>query len=376
VTQQEREAYKVELRAAARRLGLPLDGNLESALLKHAADAIAALVATCAPTNLQQLLEHAATSLGLEIVEIHADSDLSALLKRIPPSRDPALARVALELDDVTHAVVLRRQNPEPWERRFLAVINCRGRHGQRRYFSKWHELVHLLLEGKQLRLAFRTTKAERKHPEEILVDKIAGELAFFPALFEPVLHDETQEDGRLTFAAIERVRDRIAPDASWQATALAAVRRARLPVGLIRARMGLKKGEARQAADLLAAVSGPPTEKLRVKESFLNDSASSQGIRVHVNMEIPKESAAMDAYSNNWPVSAVEDLGLWRTSSGPIGEGRVTLEGLRRGADLWCLLHFDEAASGRVERRGAKSSRTTAVAPAPTQPLWANNED
>jgi hypothetical protein len=376
VTQQERDAYQVELRAAARRLGLPLHGNLESALLKYATDAIAALVATCAPANLQQLLEHAATSLGLEIVEIHADNDLSALLNRIPPSRDPALTRVALELDDVTHAVVLRRQNPEPWERRYLAVINCRGRHGQRRYFSKWHELAHLLLEGKQLRLAFRTTKAEHKHPEEILVDKIAGELAFFPALFEPVLHDEIRDDGRLTFAAIERVRARIAQDASWQATALAAVRRAPQRVGLIRARMGLKKGEERQAIDLLAGVSEPPTEKLRVKESFLNDSAVGLGIRIHVNMEIPEESAAMHAYGNGWPVTAVEDLALWRTSSGPIGAGRVTVEAVRRGTDLWCLLHLDEAASGHEERRSAKSSRTRRAALAPAHPLWDKNED
>lgn len=376
MTTQEREAYQGELRAAAKRLGLPLYGNLESALLKHAADAIAALVTTCAPANLQHLLDHAATSLGLEIVEIHSDGDLSALLNRIPPSRDPALARVALELDDVTHAVVLRRQNPEPWERRYLAVINCRGRHGQRRYFSKWHELVHLLLEGKQLRLAFRTTKAEHKHPEEILVDKIAGELAFFPAIFEPVLHDEIKHDGRLTFGAIERVRDRLAPDASWHATALAAVRRAARPVAILRAKMGLKKGEERQAIDLLAGVSEPPTQKLRVKESFLNDSAAALGVRVHVNMEVPEESVAMRVYNDGWPASAVEDLRLWRTSSGPIGDGRVTLEAVRRGADLWCLMHFDEARSGDVERRRAKSSRTRGAAPAPVHPLLGNNED
>jgi hypothetical protein len=139
---------------------------------------------------------------------------------------------------------------------------------------------------------------------------------------------------------------------------------------------MGLKKGEERQAADLLAALSEPPTEKLRVKESFLNDSAGSLGIRLHVNMEIPEESAAMDAYSNAWPVTAVEDLGLWRTSSGPIGEGRVTLEAVRRGTDLWCLLHFDEAMSSRVERRSAKSSRTRGTALAPAHPLWDNHED
>lgn len=370
MTQQEREAYQVELRAAARRLGLPLHGNLESALLKHATDAIAALVATCAPTtNLQQLLEHAATSLGLEIVEINADSDLSALLKRIPPLRDPALARVALELDDVTHAVVLRRQNPEPWERRYLAVINCRGRHGQRRYFSKWHELVHLLLEGKQLRLAFRTTKAEHKHPEEILVDKIAGALAFFPAIFEPVLHDEIQHDGRLTFAAVDRIRQRIVPDASWHATALAAVRCAPSAACLVRARMGLKKSEERQAEDLLASVSTAPVSKLRVKEAFVNQVAEDAGIRVHVNMEIPVGSVAMTAYAGSVaPLVATEDLALWRTSSGAIAEGRVTTEAVRRGDDLWCLLLFARGASGQPRDGRAPSRRRARV---PARPLW-----
>jgi hypothetical protein len=295
VTPQQREAYQGELRAAAKRLGLPLHGDLESALLKHATNAMAALVASCAPASLQELLDRAATSLGLEIVEIHGDDDLNDLLRRIPPARDPALARVALELDDVTHAVVLRRQNPEPWERRYLAVINCRGRHGQRRYFSKWHELVHLILEGKQLRLAFRTTKAEHKHPEEILVDKIAGELAFFPAIFDPVLDGEIQRDGRLTFAAIERAKDRIAPEASWHATVLAAVRRAQRPAGLIRARMALKKGEERQAADLLADVSSPPAEKLRVKESFLNARAE-----VRIRSQIGRSRVIVDCRSRS----------------------------------------------------------------------------
>jgi hypothetical protein len=376
VTPQQREAYQGELRAAAKRLGLPLHGNLESGLLKYAVDAMATLVASCSPANLAQLLDHAATSLGLEIVEIHSDNDLTALLKRIPPSRDPALARVALELDDVTHAVVLRRQNPEPWERRYLAVINCRGRHGQRRYFSKWHELVHLILEGKQLRLAFRTTKAEHKHPEEILVDKIAGELAFFPAIFDPVVHSEIQRDGRLTFAAIDRTKERVAPDASWQATALAAVRRAQQPAGLIRARMGLKKGEERQAIDLLATVSGPPIEKLRVKESFLNALAERLGIRVHINMEVPAESAAMRAFNDAWPVTAVENLDLWRTSSGPIGDGHVNVEAVRRGSDLWCLLLFEEGSLGHGARRSATSRRARSAAPAPPRPLWDGNED
>jgi hypothetical protein len=209
VTSEEREAYQRELRAAAKRLGLPSHGNIESALLRHATDAIAALLTKCAPGNLSELLQHAATSLGLEIVEIHGERDLNSLLERIPPTREPALARVRLELDEKTDAVVLQRQNPEPWERRYLAVINCRSWHAHRRYFSKWHEFVHLLLEGRQLRLSFRKTGVEHKHPEEVLVDKIAGELAFFPPVFVPILLEEIGVNRCLTFAAIDRVRQR-----------------------------------------------------------------------------------------------------------------------------------------------------------------------
>ena len=88
----------------------------------------------------------------------------------------------------------------------YLAVINCRGWHKSRRYFSKWHEVIHLLLDGKQLRFAFRKRAAKRKHPEEILVDKIAGELAFHPDLFGPVFQTELEAAGRLTFEVVERV--------------------------------------------------------------------------------------------------------------------------------------------------------------------------
>ena len=148
------------------------------------------------PETFQNFLSTPPPSLGLEIVEVHGDHDLKSLLERIPPTREPALARVRMELDDKTDAVVLQRQNPEPWERRYLAVINCRSWHAHRRYFSKWHELVHLLLEGRQLRLEFRRTGVERKHPEEILVDKIAGELAFFPPVFVPILLEEIHKTG------------------------------------------------------------------------------------------------------------------------------------------------------------------------------------
>lgn len=378
MTSDQRDAYQRELRVAAKRLGLPAHGNIETALLRHATGAIAALLSKCSPGNLSELLEHAATSLGLEIVEVHGDHDLKSLLERIPPTREPALARVRMELDDRTDAVVLQRQNPEPWERRYLAVINCRSWHAHRRYFSKWHELVHLLLEGRQLRLEFRRTGVERKHPEEILVDKIAGELAFYPPIFVPILLEEIGENRRLTFAAIDRVRQRIAPEASWHATSLAAVRHSPQPIYAIRAQLGLKRSEERQAKDLLSTVTEPPIAKLRVKEAIANPAVEALGIRVHLNMEVPADSVATTAFDapTGTIQSGREDLGLWRTSGGPVGQGPMSVEGVRRGDDLWCLLHFTPATAGNAARRrnvssGAKSTRTTHP-----KPLWGDDPD
>jgi hypothetical protein len=377
VTSEERDAYQRELRAAAKRLGLPAHGNLETILLRHATEAIAALLSKCTPGNLSELLQHAATSLGLEIVEIHGDQDLKSLLERIPPTSEPALARVRSELDDKTDAVVLQRQNPEPWERRYLAVINCRGWHVHRRYFSKWHEFVHLLLEGRQLRLSFRKTGMEHKHPEEMLVDKIAGELAFFPPVFVPVLLEEIGENGYLTFVAIDRVRQRIAPEASWHATLLAAVRHSPQPIYAVRAQLGLKKREERQARDLLSTVAEAPAVKLRVKEASANSAAEALGIRVHVNMEVPAESVATTAFEAPSAMvhSGEEDLGLWRTSGGPIGQGVVSVEAIRRGDDLWCLLHFAPATAGGVARRQNAFAREKSTKVSAPKPLWRDDQ-
>lgn len=373
MTSEQREAYQRELRAAAKRLGLPSHGNIESALLRHATDAIAALLTKCSPGNLSELLQHAATSLGLEIVEIHGDHDLKVLLERIPPTREPALARVQMELDDKTDAVVLQRQNPEPWERRYLAIINCRSWHVHRRYFSKWHEFVHLLLEGRQLRLSFRKTGTERKHPEEILVDKIAGELAFYPPFFAPILLDEIGDNSNLTFATIDRVRQRIAPDASWHSTLVAAVRHSPRPVYAIRAQLGLKKNEEQQARDLLSTVTDPPAAKLRVKEATANAVAEGLGIRVHLNMEVPVESVAGKAFESpsTSPQGGREDLGLWRTSGGPIGDGPISVEAVRRGNDLWCLLHFTPSTAGKGARRHSASAPGKGTKVQVPKPLW-----
>ena len=342
----ERLAYQQELTAAARRLGIPARGNVERTLIRYAVDKVREWIAAHGkPKNLSDLLDKVAMSFSLEIVEIHEDRDIAQLLERIPPTKEPVFARLAAELDDSTDAVILQRQAQKDWEMPYLAVINCRGWHHSRRYFSKWHEVIHLLLDGKQLRFAFRRRAQKRKHPEEILVDKIAGEVAFLPDLFGPVLEAEMKRAGRLGFDVVERVRLRISPDASRESTIYACVRQCNDPVVFLRAKLGYKRSETRQLNDLLSSLddASPPQAKLRVRAPLANDAAVATGVRFHENMQVPAASLVSATYARSINrADGHERLEIWETSgSGPIGQGRLGVEAIRRGDEVWCLLRL-----------------------------------
>ena len=346
MTKDERAAYQLELRGAAKRLGLSSRGDIEARIVQHLTERVRGWMgAHGQPDNLGDLLELVATSLDLEIVEIHSDDDLDALLERIPPTREPVFAVLATELDDRTDAIVLQRQHrADPSEMPYLAVVNCKGWHRFRSYFSKWHEIVHLLLDGAQLRFAFRTTPIEHKHPEEVLVDKIAGVLAFHPDIFEPVLSKEIARAGRLTFDVVDKVRQQVAPDASRHSTLLACIRHCSQPVCLFKVVLGLKKREERQLFDLLAGLNEEkvPTEKPRVREPSASPALRRLGIRLHSNMEVPRASVVMSMFETPTSPSCDgrERLEIWRTSSsGPVGRGPAHVEARRFGEQLWCLL-------------------------------------
>jgi hypothetical protein len=360
----QRQAYEREVRSIAKRLGIPLHGDVEAALIRYAVSRIREWIAAHGqPSDLGELLKNIATSLQLEIVEVRSEDDIDQLLKRIPPSREPVLARVSAELDDRTDAVILQRQHRDSWEMPYLAAINCRGWHGFRRYYSKWHEVVHLLLDGAQLRFAFRKTSVDKKHPEEILVDKIAGVLAFYPEIFNPVLLREIGvAGGRLTFDVIERVRDQVAPEASREATLYACLRGCGLPVYFVKARLGYKRSQERQLNDLLASITDPddaPQPKLRIKDASASAACQKLGIHLHENMEVPESSIVASTFhgEERHVNHGEERLELWRTSqSGPVGVGLIHVEAVRYGEDVWCLLtvHLD-AADERNARPHAK---------------------
>jgi Zn-dependent peptidase ImmA (M78 family) len=80
--------------------------------------------------------------------------------------------------------VTFRLGNRELWELEFVSIIDCRGNKSVRAYFTKWHEIAHLMTQTQQMRFAFRRTHSSDQNPdEERLMDAIAGRFGFSPNL-------------------------------------------------------------------------------------------------------------------------------------------------------------------------------------------------
>ena len=319
--------YIRQTQRIAKSLGLPSYGpDADAGIVDYCYRQVSAWAAENGPPmNLEELLNMVASALDVEFVEIYSDDDLSDLISRIPLSIEPALATVLTEFSNDTDAVTIRRLDPQPWERRYLAVINCRGMHYHRRYFTKWHELGHRLVEGEQLKSACRPSSVAQKDPGEVLVDKVAGVLAFYPEIVEPVAKKHLSSSG-LRFETADSVRCSVAKEASRQATALALLSYVDRPAWYLRCSMSLKPSENRSK-------SRPDGQhryvaKLRIVEVTPNASATQSGIRIHQWMRVPESSLVFLTWQSGMERSGHEILDQWETSAGgPIGDGCVSVD-------------------------------------------------
>ena len=333
--------YIRESQRAAERLGLPSHGpSADIGIVDYCQRKVSSLVVEHGlPPTVSALLEMMAGSLDVEFVEIHSEEDLANLYARIPRAREPALAVAAAEFQEDTDAITIRRRAPEEWERPYLAVINCQGWHYHRRYFTKWHELVHRLIDGEQLKFACRSSGEDEKDPGEILVDKIAGILAFYPDIVKPVAKDTLDTLG-LSFQAADALRDSIAEEASRQASALALLPHVGRPAWFIRCAKRLKSTEARSQSNSRNRLKYEP--KLRVIEVSPNSQAIESRIRIHQWMRVPETSLVQLSWQNGIEHTGHEDLANWETSSGgAIGFGLVSVDTWIVEDEVFALISF-----------------------------------
>ena len=337
--------YEFELKRVAQELSLGSTGNFEDMIVEHCLARLRAWVAAHGtPQTLSQLANEFAASLDMQITEVRTEDDIDAALEEVAPVQKMVIGELRTEFGGNTDAITVRRLDPKPWDREYWALINCQGWHEFRRYFSKWHEIVHRLLDGQQLSFAFRRTSGNRPEPAEALVDRVAATLAFFPDMFESVVREEFTKEGRLTFDVIDCVRERIAPDASREATANACLRHIPSPVWFLQCRMGLKASEMRRLNNpqmsFFPEVS--PEAKLRVRNGSSSPSAEELGIRFYPNMRVPESSIVSLGFHDAWGdlQLGIEALDAWETSSGgPIGCGEIHLEAMRSGEDeVWAI--------------------------------------
>ena len=340
------DTYPDVLRRAANQLGLGRSPDLEQAIIDHCLNELRDwIVVHESPETLSQLVDRFALSLDVRFEEIRGISDMDALLGRMDARERATFAALRSEFGTTPTQPPWLRVNRQKWEPAYLAVINCEGWHELRRYFSKWHELAHRLLEGTQLTFAFRRTKVERVEPEEVLVDKIAAALAFFPDMFVPVLEEECSNDGGLTFSAVERVRTRLVPDASREATLRAALRHTQDPAWFLRCSMGHTADEQRKLNSPQTAIDArrPPEAKLRIVTSSWSPAAADLNVRFHNNMRIPDSSVVTKAFQGDLGIveTSVESLDYWETrSGGPIGTGAIWVEAMRtESGEAWSLI-------------------------------------
>jgi hypothetical protein len=265
-------------------------------------------------TTLSQLLNIAASKLGTKFEEIRSDEDLEEVRTRYLRQNEKAFAALQDELPAQVFGVTFKRTNRKPWELPYVSVIDCRGEKKSRSYYTKWHELGHLLILTDQMRLTFRRTHfgLDDKDPEEALVDVIAGSFGFLPDMVRPLAK------GQPSFDRIDEIRAQLCPEASQQASLIGIAKAWPEPCILLQAQMGLKRGERRELAQGILGFQDRPKETLRATQVTPNDAARDKNFVIFPNMRVPERSIISKVFTGeSADTEAAEDLSWWESSDG-----------------------------------------------------------
>src|SRR5712692_9054593 len=169
---------KPEVLALAQDLGLKPSDNALQDILRYVRKRVRTYLKEVPCERLSDLLRLVATKVDTLILEVHSDNDLRKIREQYAADDEFGFAEIESEFaSPQTFGITYRLKAPRPAQRRFVSVIDCRGEKGFRSYFTKWHELAHLLTLTPQQRLKFYRTHvpADEKDPEESVMDAIAG---------------------------------------------------------------------------------------------------------------------------------------------------------------------------------------------------------
>jgi hypothetical protein len=299
----------------ARDLGLSVQTDPTDAIRQFCERRVARIIHDFSGCRtLADLLGMVSNTVGTKFEIVTSENDLDEIQNRYIQRGETAFATLRAELQADTFGITIQRRKRDAWEPRFVSVIDCRGEKAAREYFTKWHELAHLLCLTDQMRLSFRRTHSDRhsKDPEETMMDIIAGHLGFLPALITP------HAKGEISFRRIEVLREHLCPEASRESAVTGIARAWPTPVLLVRAELGLKANEARQANQIGFGFARQPHPVLRAVTIIENERARRAGFRIHSNMRAPERSIVHRVFEGHSPDGdADENLDWWESSDG-----------------------------------------------------------
>ena len=284
------------------------------------------------PCNtLSELLANAETILKARFVEVRNDEELRQIRNLYFSKGETEFALLEKELGPGVYAITFRRLRPSKGDREFISIIDCRREKAFRSYFSKWHELAHLLTLTDKGRLKFYRTHAtvNQRDPEEALMEHIAGEVGFLPELINSHL------TGEISFGRIKQLRDLLCPEASLQSCIIGFVRNWPNACVSIEAGLGYKKSEERRLAQPDLGFLERPTPELRI--THITSSASIGALEglLHPNMRVPPSSIIHKVFSGESlsEADSIENLSDWETKKGGhLPNHRVRVHARKRG--------------------------------------------
>ena len=267
--------------------------------------------------TLSELAEVAAASLGTRFEVIRSEADLQRVKQTYVARGERIFASLERELPDQVFGLTVRLVNREEWEPKYVSVIDCRGEKAAREFFTKWHEISHLLILTDQLRLSFQRTHVHsgaEQDPEERLVDVLAGRFGFYEPLIRPLA------SGRLSFEFAEGLRLRLCPEASREASFNGFVAAWPSPCILVRAELALKRSEERERAQGAFSFQNLPVPVLRAVRVGNNDAARQKGMLIPPRMRVPEISIINRLFEDeDASQQSDENLSWWKASDGTV---------------------------------------------------------
>jgi hypothetical protein len=328
-----RSTIQYQAAVLERDLGLPASNDPVEGIVSWCENRVGRFMKLLPCSNLEELLGLVANKVGTRFRVVRTDAELQELVDEYAARREMGFATLSNDLAPDVFGETLRLIQRLPGELPYVSVIDARGAKAYREYFTKWHEIAHLLVLTDQARLTFFRSHAAIKNPEEQLMDVIAGRVGFYRPLLMPHLPE------KLSFETIQEIQAQMCPSASRQSALIGVLSAWPKPALLLRAEVGVKKAEQSPPGQAFLW-ERPSRGQLRAVSVISNAEARNAGLNIYRNMRVPRSSVIAAATHTSACLSANEDLSWWESSSkGPLPSRSVWVQALRNGEAVDALV-------------------------------------